>query len=542
MSIDVVPTGSKRGKKPTPPGHIKVYKTAIFKIHNPSMHKRAMLLDSMKRAHLAYTRLLATLIPDVERFASMTKKARNAEMQTRIYRFVRPLPLGQATKAGIRIDVQGQINSYIELRQDQEGAQIPTASRLNEESVAYEAALAELASLGSDIERENTLRDDIARLAKSSRLRPVGYYGNTRGFYLFLWNESADRYFVWLNLHSGASRFAKPVTVKDLVDMRTGKLVSFTSQTGAIFPLELGQSFHEVGFIKRGRPQSAKLVHCSQRNGQPCDDFEVHITFEWQTPKREVVHWLGIDRGIYNLAAYAITDELGRAINVGGISGRELRHVQRQEERRIANAQQLGKITRGWARRRAWADEAVHVACNRIVQLAVEHHARVVVEELKNLSAVRRRKRTPGTRRGGFNKLLNRAQYEKLRKVLIYKLGEQGLPEPVPVRPAYTSMTCPECGHVAKENRRKEISADGFALEEFQCIACGYQAHADENAARVIAIKGAWFTGLPTKKERTWTEIPDELKFEAFLKNCAARRKGVQRPQGSYLCAPRPGS
>jgi hypothetical protein len=140
MSIEVAGAGSKRGKKPTPPGHIKVYKTAIFKIYNPSRHKRAMLMDSVRRAHLAYTRLLANLVPDVEHFASMPKKTRNAEMQTRIYRFVRPLPLGQAAKAGIRIDVQGQINSYIQLRHDQEGAQIPTASRLYEESPAYEAA------------------------------------------------------------------------------------------------------------------------------------------------------------------------------------------------------------------------------------------------------------------------------------------------------------------------------------------------------------------------------------------------------------------
>ena len=165
--------------------------------------------------------------------------------------------------------------------------------------------------MGFDIGRENTLRDDIARLVKSPRLRPVSYYGNTRGFYLFLWNEVADRYFIWLNLHPEDSRYANPVTVKDLVDIRTGEVVSFTSQTGAIFPLQLGESFHEARFIKRGRPQSTKLVHCSQRNGQPCDDFEVHITFEWQTPKRETVHWLGIDRGVYNLAAYGVTDDLG---------------------------------------------------------------------------------------------------------------------------------------------------------------------------------------------------------------------------------------
>jgi hypothetical protein len=127
----------KRGKKPTPKDHVKVYKTAVFKLHNPSRHKCAMLKDSLRRAHLAYTHLLAHLLPDVERFGAMSKKERNSEMQDRIYKFVRPLPLGQAAKAGIRIDVQGQINSYIELRDTQEGAQIPTASRLNVEAPAY---------------------------------------------------------------------------------------------------------------------------------------------------------------------------------------------------------------------------------------------------------------------------------------------------------------------------------------------------------------------------------------------------------------------
>ena len=63
-------------------------------------------------------------------------------------------------------------------------------------------------------------------------------------------------------------------------------------------------------------------------------------------------------------------------------------------------------------------------------------------------------------------------------------------------------------------------------MEKFKCVSCCYEAHADENAGRVIWMKGAWFTSLPTKKERAWTEVPDELKFEAFVKRCAERRKG----------------
>jgi hypothetical protein len=85
MQDEVAPlVPARRGKKPTAPDRIKVYKTAVFKIHNPSNRKRAKLTDSMKRAHLAYTRLLADLMPVMERFAGMTKKDRNAEMQSRI--------------------------------------------------------------------------------------------------------------------------------------------------------------------------------------------------------------------------------------------------------------------------------------------------------------------------------------------------------------------------------------------------------------------------------------------------------------------------
>jgi hypothetical protein len=127
--------------------------------------------------------------------------------------------LGQGAKAGIRIDVQGQIDSYHR----------PTAGRLNVEAPQFDAALEELRHLGSDLPRENELRDEIARLSKSPRLRPVSYYGNNRGFYLFLWDDTANRYYLWLNLHPNESHFAKPVKVNNLVDMRSGEVMQFQS-------------------------------------------------------------------------------------------------------------------------------------------------------------------------------------------------------------------------------------------------------------------------------------------------------------------------
>ena len=53
---------------------------------------------------------------------------------------------------------------------------------------------------------------------------------------------------------------------------------------------------------------------------------------------------------------------------------------------------------------------------------------------------------------------------------------------------------------------------------------CGYEADADENAARVIAMKGRWLTNLPKKSERKSEILADELRFDVYLKNIAEKR------------------
>jgi transposase len=50
------------------------------------------------------------------------------------------------------------------------------------------------------------------------------------------------------------------------------------------------------------------------------------------------------------------------------------------------------------------------------------------------------------------------------------------------VDPRYTSQECAECGHVAAENRLTQAA--------FHCVACGHEANADHNAARVIKARG----------------------------------------------------
>ncbi len=55
---------TKPSAETKPPRMVSVFKTAVFKIHNPSKHKRAMLHDAMKRAHICYGKLLERNVPD----------------------------------------------------------------------------------------------------------------------------------------------------------------------------------------------------------------------------------------------------------------------------------------------------------------------------------------------------------------------------------------------------------------------------------------------------------------------------------------------
>ena len=227
----------KAGQEVEAAWHLKVYKTTVFKIHNPSQRKRAMLTDSMKRAHLACTRLLGHLLTEVERFAAMTKKERNAEMQGHI-------PLSPAAAARARSKLG---HPYRHPRADQRLHRVAQVTGRGADAHGKQAergggwlrgGARGAGESGSDLARENTLRDEVACLARSPHLRPISYYGNTRGF---ISSDGRRRrpHYVWLNLHPRTSRYAQAVKVENLVDMRTGEVIHFTSTTGAVFPLEL---------------------------------------------------------------------------------------------------------------------------------------------------------------------------------------------------------------------------------------------------------------------------------------------------------------
>jgi putative transposase len=72
--------------------------------------------------------------------------------------------------------------------------------------------------------------------------------------------------------------------------------------------------------------------------------------------------------------------------------------------------------------------------------------------------------------------------FAQLGQFTAYKAARAGVPV-VYVDPAYTSQGCSACGHIDKRNRPDQAT--------FYCTSCCFAEHADVNAARNIAARGA---------------------------------------------------
>ena len=134
-----------------------VYKTCLFKIHNPSKRRRAMMLDCLRRNERAYWKVLDAVKSDAEDDAVMAKQVAEANdafkiefrerkqakrsvestkelhwkektknlkqlrrdklsaVRKKIVQLLVPLPLPQSSKNGIEIDAVGQVESTSQL-------------------------------------------------------------------------------------------------------------------------------------------------------------------------------------------------------------------------------------------------------------------------------------------------------------------------------------------------------------------------------------------------------------------------------------------
>jgi putative transposase len=72
------------------------------------------------------------------------------------------------------------------------------------------------------------------------------------------------------------------------------------------------------------------------------------------------------------------------------------------------------------------------------------------------------------------NYLLKRLSIQNIKNDLLKYCKEAGIQTKL-INPAFTSQTCPVCGHISKDNRKTQ--------EMFCCVKCNHTDNADHNAS-----------------------------------------------------------
>lgn len=178
--------------------------------------------------------------------------------------------------------------------------------------------------------------------------------------------------------------------------------------------------------------------------------------------------FIGVDLGIANIA----TDSDG-----GQHTGKAVERVRRKYNLQRKRLQRKGtkgakkKLKRVSKHEARFRKHENHVISKTIVKTAKDTGRGIAVEDLTGI-----RDRLPVWSRDARNKLSGWSFFQ-LFSFLAYKAKLAGvfLQE---VNPAYTSQTCPECGHRERANRKSQ--------DKFQCQACDHKQHADVVGARNI--------------------------------------------------------
>jgi len=110
---------------------------------------------------------------------------------------------------------------------------------------------------------------------------------------------------------------------------------------------------------------------------------------------------------------------------------------------------------------------------NELVEEALENDCtHIVFEQLNGI-----RERLPHA------KAVHKWAFHRLYEYVTYKAESEGLVVRQ-INPAYTSQRCSKCGFTHEDNRPHNNGQD-----EFGCLKCGYDVHADYNAAKNIGLK-----------------------------------------------------
>ena len=505
-------------------------KTVKVKLHNPSKHKRAILDRVFLRWTLAADVTLRWAQEHLGAFGDCRDRRDNyranliaSVLRQRVRLRIKRLGLHSSLEDALWRDIGKAIASYFERLKRDPNTGFPTIPHAKPNPARYEAALVELGRWGAEEqgsllrqgdketrgqgEGEKEGREEVtlspplpvtpsplhpstlaqlqAELLAAAgelelRARPI-YFSRTdavprRRGYSILYDEERERYLALLYLlpRSASRRYRKPLTVRKPL-LALNRHEEYLHETGypssaLLFPLEMG-SWQERTFfdLARNDPLAIRTAHLIREiNRQGEVEYYLAIAVDFPQPKPvEMVNFLGVHHTLEGEVFALVADPEGEVLLYEQVAGTlELQDAYQQR--------------RAWKRRGKRTphrvagertDHHYHAASKRIVALAVEHRARVGVEDL----SYRRTK----TGRKAINRKRFAAPVGRLAAFLSYKLPFAGLLPPLEVR-GISPRECHRCG---KDSRDKTKRAEG----RITCPLCGLEMDEHENTARLVA-------------------------------------------------------
>ncbi len=180
---------------------------------------------------------------------------------------------------------------------------------------------------------------------------------------------------------------------------------------------------------------------------------------------------MGVDLGLAQPAVTSTPAFLGTA-RWKDIEGQRFKLKRQLQRKGTPSAKRHLRHLRGKQAR--FRKDCDHVLSKQIVQGCAP--GTIIV--IENLTAIRTR--TTIRRKTATSRRVHSWSFAQVRAFVEYKAEERGCTV-VAVDPRHTSQTCSCCGYQARNNRRSR--------GRFVCRSCGFEPHADLNAARNIAAK-----------------------------------------------------
>ncbi len=206
----------------------------------------------------------------------------------------------------------------------------------------------------------------------------------------------------------------------------------------------------------------------------------------------EIKYFIGIDRNIRHPAVVTVLNRDKEVEQVEFIDNNNLQDRRQNLHQRISELQEKGEknLTNKLKRKDGnIAKTGNHKISRKIVDIAEKYKPCVIIfENLKyadkslKIDNYNETGKIKGKNGRFYNKIIHYWSPQMLSKFTEYKAEEKGI-DTIYINPKNTSQTCPECGKMSENSRKKHRHI-------FECNFCGYQANDDYIASRNIAKRG----------------------------------------------------